>query len=1308
MKNDKYSLKTAAIASQNIKEREYWLDKLSGQLHKSTFPYTYNFRKSSLKEFSLDSVKFQVTGGMFSKLMRLSNNSDTRLYIVLLSGVILLINKYTGDEDIIVGTSICKQPGDVDLINTVLALRNKLKDNMTLKDLLMQVRQTYMEAADNQDYPYEALLYNLNLPVSENDSPLFEIAVLLENIHGRKYIQHTNPRIIFSFFRTEEAIEGTLGYHASQYERVSINKMVTHYLHMLRTGLLNVDLPISQLDVLPEEERRELIAEFNFNDGGPRTEIADVKVIHQLFAKQVRNRPDRIAAIHKDEKLTYKGLNEKSNRVAAVLRQTHVCPNDIVALIMAPSTDMIAVILGVLKAGGAYLPIDPDSPPDRIKYMLADSSARVLISHKGLALDLCFRGDWLDIDSLNPDEDGFTDPEIINSSRDLAYVIYTSGSTGKPKGIMTQHGNVIAYTDAFYRKVEITADTIMLQQASYTFDVFVEEVFPVLLRGGRIVIPDHFEIIDARLLSRFIIGHNINTVDCSPLLLNELNILNNIEGVHTFISGGDVLKKEYIDNFLGRARVYNSYGPTESTICVTYHECSPEDPPTIPIGKPLANYKTYILDRHSKLLPPGVPGELCVSGAGVSRGYLNCPLLTREIFVDNPLVPGESLYKTGDLARWRFDRNIEFLGRIDHQVKIRGYRIELGEIENQLLKVNGLKEVVVTAKGEEDLEKYLCAYIVSEQKIDIAALRKSLVKELPDYMIPTYFVPLESIPLTERGKIDRKALPDPNVNIGEDFVAPGDEVEKELAAIWSEVLGIEYEKVSINDNFFLSGGHSLKATLLVTRIHKAFDVKVPFSVVFKTPTIKELGVYIKIEKRYSYTAIEPTALKEYYALSPAQKRIYILQQMDEGNISYNGPEMAVLEGNLDKAKIEDVFRKLIKRHESLRTSIILVDDEPFQKIYNDVDFEMEYVETVPEDAQKFLNSFVRPFDLSRAPLFRVRLVKVGEIRHILMVDIHHMISDGTSQEIFISDFLDFYAGEGPTPLRIQYKDYSEWRNSRGEAEIEREKKQEEFWLKQFQDGVPVMNLPTDYVRPALRSFGGNIKRFAISREETDALNALTREEETTLFIVMVTLFNVFLSRLSGQEDIVIGTPVAGRNHADLETTIGMYVNTLALRNYPSGTKTFKEFILEVKERALQAFDNQDYQFEDLVDKIVKKRNPNRSTVFDVMFALQNMDTWNGEIPGLKVIPNHEYKFESFNISKFDLAYAADVVDGCLSFYLEYSTDLFKPETIDLYNDYLKQIISAVLMNKNIKLKDIHISDDLFDQKIEINQMEFGF
>jgi amino acid adenylation domain-containing protein len=1303
MKNVKYSLRTASIASQNVKERDYWLNKLSGDLQKATLPYTYNSKKSNLKEPGINSIKFQIASDIFSRLMRLSNNSDTRLYTILVTVVILLINKYTGSEDIIVGTSICKQDNDVDLINTVLALRIQLKDRITFKELLLQVRQTYVEATDNQDYPYQALLYNLNLPDSENDFPLFEVVVLLENIHERKYIQHTKPNIIFSFFREGEAIKGLLEYNTSLYEKSMVENIIRHYSHLLRTTLLNLDLQVSKLDVLPEEERSELIRDFN--EAG--MEYPGNKVIHQLFEEQVRRTADNIAVVCRGEEFTYSRLNEKVNRLARVLREKNVGSDVIVGMIMDPSFEMVVAILGILKAGGAYLPIDLDSPQERIKYMLADSNVNLVISHKGLVGNLEFKGKSIDIDSSEIYKKESSNLEIINDSEDLAYIIYTSGSTGKPKGVMTQHGNVIAYLNAFYQKIEITSATIMLQQASYTFDMFVEEVYSVLLRGGRIAIPDYFEIIDANLLSEFIAEHNINTVDCSPLLLNELNKLNNVGGVHTFISGGDTLKKEYVDNFLKKEKVYNSYGPTESTICVTFHECSIEDPPNIPIGKPLPNYKVYILDKNEKLFPPGVPGELCVSGTGVARGYLNRPGLTKEKFIENPFGPGERLYKTGDLARVRFGRNIEFLGRIDLQVKIRGYRIELGEIENQILNVGGIKEVVVVVKEDETDDRFLCAYIVSDVKVNILALKESLGKELPDYMIPTYFVQVDNIPLTENGKIDKRALPDVDMEPGEDFVAPGDEVESALAAIWSGVLAFDYDKIGINDNFFLLGGHSLRATILVSMIHKTLDVKIPFSVIFETPTIKGLADYIKSVKKDKYAAVEPVAKKDYYALSHGQKRVYVLQQMEEGNISYNGPEMVILEGNLEKEKLEDVFRKLIRRHESLRTSIELIDDEPFQKIHEEVDFVLEYFEASREKARKLVKSFVKPFDLGKAPLLRVRLIKVVETKHILMVDMHHIISDGTSQEIFINDFLNLYSGKELPPLRIQYKDYSEWQNSRNEAEKELERKQEEYWLDQFRDGVPVLNLPTDYERPEVRSFEGDKIRFTIPKKETEMLNTLALEEEATLFIVLLAILNIFLSRLSGQEDIVVGTPVAGRNHADLEPIIGMYVNTLALRNYPRGERTFKEFLREVKERTLQAFENQEYQFEDLVDNVIKGRSPNRTPMFDVLLALQNIDSWGGEIPGLKVILDHEYKFDHM-ISKFDMVFIVELVDNELSVELEHSTELFKSESIKMFNDYFKQIVSVVTKNADVRLEDIRVVSDVFDGKLNISKIDFGF
>ena len=588
-------------------------------------------------------------------------------------------------------------------------------------------------------------------------------------------------------------------------------------------------------------------------------------------------------------------------------------------------------------------------------------------------------------------------------------------------------------------------------------------------------------------------------------------------------------------------------------------------------------------------------------------------------------------------------------------------------------------------------------------------IRDYLSTVLPYYMVPVKVMFLDKIPLTPHGKIDRKALPAPGAETRADFAAPGDDVERTLTLIWADILGMESKKIGINDDFFLLGGHSLKATGMVFHIQKALRVKVPVPMIFKNPTIKGLAHYIHSGKgeKEKYAALEPADEKTYYALSPQQKRMYVLQQMEKGNITYNGPQMVILEGFFDRMKVEKIFMKLIKRHESLRTSIVLVGDKPFQEIHGQVDFAIEYFETDAKSAHPLVENFIRPFDLGQPPLMRVRLVKVEQNKHILMVDLHHIISDGTSREIFIKDFRALYEGKPLPPLRIRYKDYSEWRGSRDEAMKERERKQEKFWLAQFQEGVPVLDLPADYQRPAIRSFKGDIVTFTIPPKDTKALNALASEEKATLFILLLAIYNIFLSRLSGQEDIVIGTPAAGRNHKDLDSIIGMFVNTLALRNYPKRESTFKEFLRDVKERVLNAFENQDYQFENLVDKAAGTRSSNRTPLFDVMVALQNMDAWNGEIPGLKIIHHHNYRFHH-RISKFDMVFIMELIDNHLAVEWEYSTELFKRESIEIFVDYFKQIVSAVLENPGIKLEDIKITGDWFDQELILSPIDFGF
>ncbi|MCP4152683.1 MAG: amino acid adenylation domain-containing protein, partial [bacterium] len=711
------------------------------------------------------------------------------------------------------------------------------------------------------------------------------------------------------------------------------------------------------------------------------------------------------------------------------------------------------------------------------------------------------------------------------------------------------------------------------------------------------------------------------------------------------------------------------------------------------------------------------------------------PELTAERFVPNNQYPitnnqtNTHLYKTGDICRRRSDGNIEYLGRIDHQVKIRGFRIELGEIENQLLTHEAVAEAVVIVRDDQNGDKHLSAYIVkktstpsipsisstqpatqktgTQKNTDetlLSILRQYLAQTLPEYMIPAYFLTLEQMPLTPNGKIDKKALPEPETVIGDAKIAPRNAVEKDLVKIWAGVLAIEEEQIGIDDNFFRKGGHSLKAVTLSIRIHKEMKVKITLEEIFKNATVKQQARCIQGKKKEQYATMETAEQKDYYHLSPAQKRLYILHQMEEAGTGYNLYAKVNLEGNLDREKLENTFRALIRRHESFRTTFHLQEEEPVQRIHEDVEFEVQYKETPGQPEE-----FVRPFDLTRAPLLRVALVKMIEEdidaertptgthrpgKYKLMVDMHHIISDGTSMGILIEEFMTLYGGKKLPPLQLRYKDYAQWRNS--QKVREQIQQEENYWLRQFDEPPTPLDLPIDYPRPVVQTFEGNIVEFLLGKEETLNIKKLALETETTLFMTLYSIFSILLSRISSQEDIIVGIPTAGRNSSGLDKIIGMFVNTLAIKTQPGGEKTYREYLSETKTTILAAFENQDYPFEKLVEQVDVQRDTGRNPIFDTMFSMGNPDQAQLEIYGLKLLPvENENK-----ISKFDLSMtAAKEAGGALYINVEYSTRLFKEETIQGITGYFKKIVTAVITKPGNKLYEIDILTPAEKQKL---------
>jgi tyrocidine synthetase-3 len=1035
--------------------------------------------------------------------------------------------------------------------------------------------------------------------------------------------------------------------------------------------------------------------------------------------------PHRIAIKSENRRVSYLELEQESNRVAKFFKgKIEEVPH--VAVILDRSPRLMEVVVGLLKGGLVFVPLHPEFPPERVRRMIEASRAEWVVTSRGyyqkysgalgdlktLLVDEEPGGVDLDLPGRRfyLDEDVGGDDFVAGREQDKhCYIYFTSGSTGDPKGVLGRRGSLAHFIRWELEEFGINESFNVSQMTPPSFDPYLRDLLVPLAAGGTSCIPPADTLLEMGALVRWLEDNHITLVHTVPSLFKSL--VSRVEGDHCFpglryiLLAGEILRgcdiSRFVQVFKGRIQLVNVYGPTETTLAKLFYRVRPEDVQraVIPVGKPIDGAQALILDEKKRKCPPEREGEIYIRTPFMSAGYYNDPCLTKAVFIKNPFGkhPGDRLYKTGDLGRQLPDGNIEITGRVDFQVKIRGMRIEAGEIENRLLRHSDIEEAVVSARGDEGAEKYLCAYVVPVpgQKPAPAALKKHLAHQLPDYMIPAFFVYLEKMPLTPSGKINRRALPAPEIRASESFVGPRDPWEKQLAELWSDVLGIPHDTTGIDDNFFDLGGHSLKASVMAAKIYQAFDVNISLKDLFETATIREQAEYIKAAKnplrhrvQDRYAALEPVEEREYYRLSPAQQRLYVLQQRDVQSTAYNIPMVVAWEGEPDRETLHRIFNQLVHSHEALRTSFLTIGGKVFQQVHEAVGFEMEWLENHAGDGT--LRGFLRPFDLGRAPLFRVAAVKIasrstgtgGRDTHRIMVDMHHIIADGTSTRLLLEAFIQARRGERPALPRLHYKDFSEWLGGKGAKEIIN--RQKAYWLEQFAGEIPVANLPIDYSRPPRMSFAGQCVDFCLGGPETRRLNELAAAEQVTLFTLLLGIFTLLLSRLTGQEDIVVGTGSAGRRHPELWSVIGLFVNTVVLRNRIRRGDTFRDFLSRVKENALGAFENQDYPFENLVGQLAVPREQARNPLFDVMLVFQNLDGAEGlEEAGLHI-------HRPFNRgSKFDLAFLGREKKGRLYFAVEYSRKLFKPATVNLFITYFKEIVCSVLAGPGHSLDEIN-------------------
>ncbi|MBN2862737.1 MAG: amino acid adenylation domain-containing protein [Bacteroidales bacterium] len=1274
--------------------KAYWKKYLEGYDRKTGLPKTGMAKKGEYERKTLD---FAISREMMEQVTKMSARYSITLNTVFQGIWGLILQSYNNTEDAVFGAVVSGRPGDIAGIEAMVGLfintvpvRINAAGNPRLIDLMKQVQD---EAMEREKYGY--------LPLVEIQSELelvdhviaFENFPLKDAASGATEVDHGfSIEGIQTFEQTnydldvvvcsQEAMEIRFNYNGKAYEQARMQDLAEQIRHVFSKFVENPEVRIGELEVITLEEKKRILEEFC----GTRREYPREKTIHELFEEVVQEKPDNIALLFEGREMSYGELNHKANCLAKLLRDKGIKPGSFVGIMTDRSIEMMVGILGILKSGAAYVPIDPSYPKERITFMLEDGDVKILLVQGSLGKRIETTQQIIDLDDASLYTGSGRDLMNMNQAEDLAYVIYTSGSTGKPKGVMIEHRNVVRLVKNT-NYLPFDQDDRILQTGAIVFDASTLEFWGSLLNGLRLYIVSEDTILSAEKLGRALKENRITTLWLTSPLFNQLaeEAPSIFETLRYLLVGGDVLSPSHINRVRRECkglRIINGYGPTENTTFSLTFNIERDYENQIPIGYPIANSTVYVVGKNNELKPIGAWGELVVGGDGVGRGYLKRPELTAEKFVDNPFEPGARMYHTGDMARWLSDGSVEFGGRIDQQVKIRGFRIELGEIENRILMVDGVKETIVTVREDNRGVKYLCSYYSSDTEVTPGEIREKIQNELPAYMIPSFFVKMDKLPLNVNGKVDRKALPVPEEEPSGivEYEPPRDEVEEKLVLIWQDILGIE--RIGIRDNFFELGGHSLKATIAVSRIMKELGKEVPLREIFARPRIKEMGEYIRNTHDTEFNRIDEAEKRDFYPVSSAQKRMYVLSMLEGNGTGYNISGIMEIVGEIDGDRFRETIGKLIERHEAFRTGFELINDEPVQKIYDSIEPDVVVEELNEDEIEKAVEEFVRPFDLSKPPLLRVKLASISNKQHLLMFDVHHIISDGTSMEIVSEEFANLYNGNELPDLRIHYKDFALWQNKISKTEYW--KKQEKFWLSRFEGELPILNLAGDYTRPKIQSFEGAVVQITADEDLTRGIERLARESKSTVYMILLAVYNVLLAKYSGQEDIIVGTPTAGRPHADLEGVIGMFVNTLAMRNYPEGHKRFSEFLNEVKENSIGAFENQDYQFEDLVESLEVRRDTSRSPLFDTMFALQNIPVQEKSIEGMEMRP---YTREE-RTAKFDLFVEAFQIGQEIRMNFEYCTKIFKKETIERMGVHFLNLLKVLTELPNTVIGEV--------------------
>jgi len=1298
-------------------EKSWWIQKFGDPSAQLELPY--DFDRPTRFSFEGDSVYVDLPKEVSIPLASMAKARNITPLGVFVAAYGVALSRLGNTSDLTVGIpaggrNLPGLEGVVGMFVNTVPLRMKLEAKESFADLSVRIAQDALESFERQTYQLNDLITDLALPRDVSRNPLFDVVFAWEDMElismdgGPLGLREIATEAQSAKFDLELSVQNTkagqrlvLQFCKKLFRRATAERFLGHIRSILEQAARVADAPISDFGMLLPWEREMVLSDFNRTDFAMDPE----QTLLKSFISFVKTQPQARAVEDWDERLDFAELDRQSTIVCDALLVAGIKPGDIVSLSLKRSVRILVAILGVWKARAAYLPMEPETPSDRVRHMVEDSQSKVLLIEAGVG-DFGLHSIpvliWQNLDwSRVPIQRGFE-----SLPTDKAYVIYTSGSTGKPKGVLVNQASLANFIFPSVEHLGVTDDEGILLFSSFTFDASLAQMGLALATGARLVVPTKELLLDFDEFENFIISRNVTHLDAVPLFLGAFTPKRPLS-LKRVIVGGDICPVQTATRWRSICPVFNEYGPTETTVTALRYNVAKGDASLkrLPIGRPVANTRAYILDWSKNLAPLGVPGELYIGGDGVAVGYLENPALTAEKFLPSPYRTGDRIYRTGDIAKWNRDGSIDYLGRSDHQVKIRGFRIELGEIEAAILSQVEVAEVAVVIWNAPENPR-LCAYVVlasgfkpnvahSQEKegglksFDPTELRSRIARQLPSYMVPDAWVVMETLPVTQSGKVDRKKLPEPvfgETNMAE---SPATPAEEKLLDIWSEVLRTPRNRIPIERSFFELGGHSLMVMMLISKIQRTFGVRLLPPDLFDNPTVRTQAKLISSRERVVVAAIPKLPERPYYPLSSVQRRLFAMQQSHPDSVSYNMPSVYRVDGTTTPERIEEVLRALIARHSSFRTTFGLEQGVPVQRVLAKVQFKLQQLDGEKSSIDDLMQRLMRPFDLAQTPLLRAWFVKTIDHEQYLIVDMPHIISDGYSSEILWQEAGQIIRGEVDLPMpRLNYTDFVGW--TEGEEYRARVHAQKEFWLQRFADIPAPLELPYDHRRPNTRTYEGGLVITQLSRVDHQRIIEISKLEGATVFSTMLTCFFVFLERISGSEDLVVGIPASGRVHPDIQDIVGMFVNSIPLRTQVPETGTFREFLSQVWKMSLQYQSQQDYQFEDLLTDLGIRAEAGRNPLFDVMFVHQGKEENTidaGEVRLTRLDFQH-------HTAKMDLILIVTESDQGIELAFEYSTELFAKSTIERLARNLTSLISQVLRNPDAPIIELVALDDL--------------